>query len=388
MKNPMLGVKVEYHILQSFPVSCLNRDDVGSPKSAVIGGVMRARVSSQCWKRQVRMQLRELGVSLGVRTKLIHRLIEDACLEAGADAEAARRCGEAVERLFIKEEQKAPEPEEDAEADTEAQTDTLLFMTRTEARKLADEFKKVGFDPARWFGMADDGNSDKKKTDKKKADKNAIKKIAEVLGREMDYAVDGLDIALFGRMVAQAPSLNVEAAVSFSHAISTHRVVSEVDFFTALDDLGEEPGAAHMGSLEFNSATYYRYVGLDLGQLYESLAGQNLPQAVVSFTKALFLAVPPARQATQSAACPWQFARVLVRRGQRIQAPFETPVKARDGGFLEPSKEELKSFLDRQERLWGPLFGKIGSFDYGEDESKGFEAMVKFLEGQVRSLGG
>ena len=54
--NPFRGICIEFHILQSFPVTCLNRDDVGSPKTAMIGGTMRARVSSQCWKRAVRMQ--------------------------------------------------------------------------------------------------------------------------------------------------------------------------------------------------------------------------------------------------------------------------------------------------------------------------------------------
>jgi CRISPR system Cascade subunit CasC len=131
-----------------------------------------------------------------------------------------------------------------------------------------------------------------------------------------------------------------------------------------------------MGSLEYNSATYYRYISLDLGQLHENLAGQEVEKAIEAFTKALFVAVPSARQATQSGACPWAYARVLVRRGQRLQVPFETAVKAKDGGFLEPSKAELASWIERQEKLCGSLYGKIGSFEYGENEDYSIDSLI------------
>jgi CRISPR system Cascade subunit CasC len=183
-------------------------------------------------------------------------------------------------------------------------------------------------------------------------------------------------------MVAQAADLNVEAAASFSHAISTHKVSNEVEFFTALDDCATEPGSAHMGSLEFNSATYYRYVSLDLGQLWQTLAGQNLAEAVENFTKALFVAVPAARQATQSGASPWEFAKVLVRKGQRLQVPFETAVKLKDrdsGGFLQPSIEAMSSYLARQEKLHGSLFGKQAEYTYGQDDGFSIDDLIARL---------
>jgi CRISPR system Cascade subunit CasC len=135
-----------------------------------------------------------------------------------------------------------------------------------------------------------------------------------------------------------------------------------------------------MGSLEFNSATYYRYVSLDLGQLWQTLAGQNLPEAVENFTKALFLAVPTARQTTQSGASPWEFAKVLVRKGQRLQVPFETAVKAKDGGFLQPSIETMTSYLAKQEKLHGSLFGKQAEYTYGEDENFTVDDLVAALK--------
>jgi CRISPR system Cascade subunit CasC len=157
-----------------------------------------------------------------------------------------------------------------------------------------------------------------------------------------------------------------------------------VEFFTALDDMQEEPGSAHMGSLEFNSATYYRYISLDLGQLAQTLGEGDLKQAVEAFTKALFVAVPNARQTTQSGASPWEFARVMVRKGQRLQVPFETAVKASEGGYLKASVNELKTYLDKKDKLAGSLFGKQASYDWGEDENFSIDSLIESLQSHVQ----
>ncbi|HOV94202.1 MAG TPA: type I-E CRISPR-associated protein Cas7/Cse4/CasC [Spirochaetales bacterium] len=361
--NKFSNVRIEFHILQSFPVTCLNRDDVGAPKTAVVGGVTRARVSSQCWKRQVRLAMQDFGVSLGARTKLISTLIKNACLEEGATEEQASKCGEKIEQVFIKK----SDGEKDDEASEEgnrsnAKTDTLLFLSKAEAEKFAKAFKEKGFNPEEVI--------------RQKEAKKQAKEVEAILGKP-NYSLDGLDIALFGRMVAQAANLNVEAAASFSHAISTHKVTNEVEFFTALDDFSEEQGSAHMGSLEFNSATYYRYIDLDLGQLYENLGGESLfPKAIEAFIKALYIAVPSARQTTQAGASVWDFAKIYVRKGQRLQLPCETPVKSNDGGFLKPSIDYVKNTLDKKEKLSGSLFGKIAEFTFGEDESFSIDDLV------------
>ena len=263
--NAYTNTRIEYHILQSFPVTCLNRDDVGAPKTAVVGGVTRARVSSQCWKRQVRLALKDFGVKLATRTKQSENLFTKACLDAGADENRAQACGKKIADQLI--------------------DDTLLFISETEAKAFAEYAKDQGFDES----------------------KLKDKDLAKVAKKALNPAIDALDIALFGRMVAKAAEMNIEAAASFAHAISTHKVSNEVEFFTALDDLQTEPGSAHMGSLEFNSATYYRYVSLDLGQLTQLLGEEALKKAIAVFTQALFVAVPSARQATQSGASPWDF---------------------------------------------------------------------------------
>ena len=337
MNNPYTHTRIEYHILQSFPVTCLNRDDVGAPKTAMIGGSTRARVSSQCWKRQVRLAMKALGVQLANRTKQAEKLFVEACHEAGASETQAQACGQKMAGQLV--------------------DDTLLFISGSEAKAFAEYARELQFD----------------------AEKIKDKELGKLAKKSLNPQVDGLDIALFGRMVAKAAEMNVEAAASFAHAISTHKVSNEVEFFTALDDWSTEPGSAHMGSLEFNSATYYRYVSLDLGQLATSLAGANLKEAVEAFTKALFIAVPNARQTTQSGASPWEFARILVRKGQRLQVPFETAIKAREGGYLQPSIDALKTYLDKKEQLFGSLYGKLSCHDWGEDESFSIDDLIHAL---------
>jgi len=338
INNPLKNLRIEFHILQSFPVTCLNRDDVGAPKTAIVGGVQRARVSSQAWKRPVRLAMHDFGAKLGVRTKHVASTIAQACTVLGANDDQSTTCGEIIASYLSK--------------------DTLLFFTATEAKAFAEYAQEQGFDAT------------------KLKDKEAHK----VAKKALNPAFDGIDIALFGRMVAQAADLNVEAAASFSHAISTHKVSNEVEFFTALDDLATEPGASHMGSLEFNSATYYRYVSLDLGQLWQTLAGHNLPDAVENFTKSLFVAVPAARQTTQSGASPWEFAKVLVRKGQRLQVPFETAIKSKDGGFIQPSIEAMTGYLAKQEKLHGSLFGKQAEYTYGQDDSFSIDNLIAALK--------
>jgi CRISPR system Cascade subunit CasC len=345
MNNSYTGKRVEFHILQSFPVTCLNRDDVGAPKSALIGGVPRARVSSQCWKRQVRLAMQEFGIKLAVRTKFVGEKIARYCVSDEVDEDTALSIGKAIAEVISK--------------------DTLHFFSDTEAKALADYAKSIGY-------CVD-----------KKNDKDIIKVHKAALNKSMKE-LDGLDIALFGRMVALSTDLNMEAAVSFAHAISTHKSTSEVEFFTALDDENpaeDNAGSSHMGSLEFNSATYYRYVCLDLGQLVENLGGDEyLDTALSAFIKALYVAVPSARQTTQTGMNLWDYCRVYVRRGHGLQASFDDPVKAKGEGFLKPSIEALDAFLDKKEKLSGSLFGKIKDFRWGLDAAYSIDDLIQDVQ--------
>ena len=163
---------VDFHVLQTVPPSCVNRDDTGSPKTAVYGGTTRARVSSQAWKRAMRLMFRE-GLldseQVGDRTKKIVGLVADE-IEALAPGQDAKKM--ARDALSLAGLSKIKEDKEDA--------DTLFFMSRAQARALAQ--------------LAVEGNNDKK------AYKDALK------------AAPSVDMVLFGRMVASDPSLNYDAA--------------------------------------------------------------------------------------------------------------------------------------------------------------------------------
>lgn len=358
MSNKLQNTRIEFHILQSFPVSCLNRDDVGSPKNALIGGTQRARVSSQCWKRAVRLAMHEFGVETAKRTKRITAWVQQACQNAGASEELALACGEATAKALTK-------------TVKDGESDTLFYISNAEANAIAEFFKENDFDASK-----------------------DTKELLKLLKKGVNTVLDGVDIALFGRMAASAPDVNVEAAASFAHAISTHKAASEVEFFTAVDDLKEdnnEQGAAHMGSLEFNAATYYRYVSIDLGKLAENLGGADdldLIPAIAAFTKALFSAVPSARQTTMSAAPMWDYAKVLVRRGQRLQVSFEEAVKPSKEfpSLAKASRKELNDQLERFEKLSGSLFGKLAEFTFGEDLEFSIDSLVEQLSAEIKKL--
>ena len=162
MPHAYQNTRIEYHNLQSFPVTCLNRDDVGAPKTAVVGGVTRARVSSQCWKRQVRLAMPGFGIKLATRTKHAQTLFAAACKAAGATDDAAVDCGQKMAELLA--------------------DDTLLFISQSEANAFAAYAQEQGFDAAR---LKD-------------------KELAKVAKKALTPATDALDIALFGRMVAKA----------------------------------------------------------------------------------------------------------------------------------------------------------------------------------------
>lgn len=385
INNPFKGEHIEFHILQSFPVTCLNRDDVGAPKTAVIGGVTRARVSSQCWKRAVRMAMHDdCGIEIGFRTRLISELLHDKFISAGATEEQANACGLAVENEFKKKKEDNPKTKKGkaakkASKDTDEDEDTsdttnskdndavkkLIYLSPNEITSIVNYFKDANF------------NTKGFKLD------NAIKDSKNLIN-----SLDGLDIGCFGRMSTDFETMNTEAASAFSNAISTHKITNDVDYITALDDFQKfQQGAGFVGNSEFNSATYYRYVTLNLGQLYEFLNGNAdlLRMAIKVFIKALFIAVPTAKQNGMAGFSNWDYAKILVRKGQNIQISFEDPIKSTGDGFLKPSIEYLKNELAKKESQFGPeLFNKIAEFDFGGDDKTSISTIIDSIVASVK----
>jgi CRISPR system Cascade subunit CasC len=326
---------IELHILQSFPVSCLNRDDVGAPKTAIFGGETRARISSQCLKRAIRELAQDLSPKLfaGNRSRLIITPLADALKKHGvADPKATEIAKEVGDYLATADEAAAKKGE--------LKVKTLMFLSPAEVEALAD-------------GLADILKKDPKAKDLEKAVAKACKLAA---------LKDAADIAIFGRMVASDHSLTLEGAGLFSHALSTHRADNDIDFFSAVDDLqkAEESGAGMTGTLEFTSATYYRYGALNLDLLGDvahlgALTPAERKEVVKTFLCAAVLAVPGARKNSMNAhTLPCYVLGLVKDKGQPLQLvnAFEKPVVSKNG-LMDASIAALKEHHEQLKKTWG-----------------------------------
>lgn len=282
---------VDIHLLQNHAPSNLNRDDTGAPKDAIFGAVPRARISSQCLKRSIRRSAiftEAFGKDglLGQRTHLFpegvyKRLLERGDIsevEAGVIAEQAAKLG----RESTKQPQgtgEKPEPEEDgAESESRFMTKQLIFFTGAELGRAADRLAELY---------------------KAKGEKAFKALSADQVAAELGPSVPrSVDIAMFGRMTTSAAFEDVHASVQVAHAISTHRVQSEQDYYTAVDDVSGEAGAGFIGDTEFNSATYYKYLSVHWDQLVENLGGdvQTAHRAVQALIEAAATVQPTGKQ--------------------------------------------------------------------------------------------
>ncbi len=328
---------IELHILQSFPVSCLNRDDMGTPKTAIFGGCKRARISSQCLKRAQRTLFREYvpEFSKGERTKfLVHAFCR--MIEKRADA------GSMPENLPV------------VLSDAWGKVDTTK---KKDGRNMLKLTTLTYLSPAEMSAMIDaavellKGKPNAEASDIKKAAQNAVKGA---------LVKDAADIALYGRMLAgDASSLSLEGAAMFSHAISTHKAEPELDFYAAVDDLQplEETGAGMTGMLEFSSACYYRYVAVNVDLLKQHLNGlteEQINEILSAFVKSTVFAVPSARKNSMNASTVPSYVLGMVRNGHPLQLvnAFESPVRP-VGGYTVPSVEVIKKEYAKMKDIWG-----------------------------------
>lgn len=344
-------MKVELHILQNFAPSCLNRDDTNSPKDCLFGGVRRARISSQCLKRAIRTS-EEFQPVLddveGIRTKLLVSRLRENLVQLGAEIEDADN----ISCTFV-------ECYSGLEKDRR-RTKVLLYVGTDEINRMTQKLWD------RWDELleaaADDTDAGNDKDDKKKKDSKLYLILKDVVKR-CGSKTKALDIALFGRMVAELPEQKVDAASQVAHAISTHRVSNELDFYTAVDDLlgSDEVGAGMMGTIEFNSACYYRYSLVDLAQLAHNL-GNDLDLArdgIISFLRAAIYAVPAAKQNSMAAQNRPSFIMAVVRDSgapQSLANAFEKPVVPAPGldkGLVDQSIEQLDNYWGKLNKMYG-----------------------------------
>lgn len=306
-------VYVDLHVIQSVPPSCLNRDDTGSPKTAIYGGVRRARVSSQAWKRAMRLMFRDYfdQSQLGMRTLMIYKPIVEEIVRLQPDLsseEALKIVQDILKKVKI-------EPKKD----DKDKVDALFFIGAQQAKNLA----------ALVLGNIED--------------KDTEKEIIRTLKED-----NSVDIALFGRMLAKNPLLNCDASAQVAHAISTHRVENEYDYFTAVDDLGPEDnaGAGMLGTVEYNSATLYRFATVAAHELFEQLAKNDgvFEQAINEFARAFICSMPTGKQNTFAAHTVPDavLAAIRIDRPLNLAGAFENPVRGE--GLVPKSAQALEQY--------------------------------------------
>lgn len=359
---------LDIHVLQTLPPSNVNRDDTGSPKTATYGGIRRARVSSQAWKRATRTAFADLLSTddLGTRTKRVVELIGDRAVEVApglAEDDARTAAAGVLKAVGIK--TATPRGKDKG---TPEESAYLLFLSAQQVEAVA----RLVAETAR------SGES------VSKADARALLK-----------GKNSVDLALFGRMVADDSDLNVDAACQVSHAISTHRVEPEFDYYTAVDDhktkdAEEDAGAGMIGTVEFNSSTLYRYATVDVDRLNDNLGDATATlRAVGAFLRAFATSMPTGKQNTFANRTLPDAVVVNLREDQPVSfaGAFEEPVRdSLDGGRVVASATKLgtyaqdvaaSGFTKQPVNTWVVGVGPVGDALTPLGEHLGFDVLVE-----------
>lgn len=313
---------IQLHLLISYPPANLNRDDLGQPKTAKLGGVERLRVSSQSLKRAWRTSelfQQELAGTIGTRTKRLGREAFEVLSKAGVVEKQAREWASQIAQVYGAVKKEAPldieqlvhiAPEE------WATLDALLVTLAEEKRAPSQE--------------------------------------------ELDallHEQHAVDIAMFGRMLAAKTERNAEAAVQVAHAIGVHASAIEDDYFTAVDDLNkDDSGAGHVGEAGFAAAVFYQYLCIDRDLLKRNLGDDEAltQKALRALTEAALKVGPSGKQNSFASRAYAHFA--LVEKGSQqprsLTLAFVKPVA--DGDYLHEAVAALKRVQLNMDKVYGP----------------------------------
>ena len=339
---------VDFHILQTVPPSCINRDDTGSPKTAVYGGVRRARVSSQAWKHAMRAAFAENAqLDVGKRTKKAAELVKEQILVLDPEQKKADKMAkEALKYVGIK-------------SDDKKGTDALIFISSAQAKALAELV--VG-------GCTKDEEYEEALIENPSA-----------------------DMVLFGRMVAQKASLKYDAAAQVAHSISTHAVQNEYDYFTAVDDcqVEDNAGAGHLGTVEYNSSTLYRYATVNVMELAGRLGAAQAAETVRAFGEAFLFSMPTGKQNTFANRTLPDAVYVTLREDQPVNlcGAFERAVPRSAQGYAAPSKAALAQYAQQMYSSFAEAPAQSFTVGSGLEElapAQTAKAMLDALEKAVR----
>ena len=344
---------VQMHILTAYPPSNPNRDDLGRPKTAIIGGVSRMRISSQSLKRAIRTDdafRSALTGNLGERTQRMGDKVRSHLLEQGASEDKALEIARNIAALFGK-----IKGEKDANP---AYTEQLAFISPEE--------RAAAFDLA-----------------EKALSGETLPKEKELAKQVLSTADGAVDIAMFGRMLADNPDFNRDAAVQVAHAFTTNRVDIEDDYYTAVDDLKipeEDAGAGFIGEAGFGSGVFYLYICVNRELLLKNLSGDTdlAGRALSALVCAAATASPSGKK--NSFANHVRAEYMLLERGdgqpRSLASAFTKPV--RPGNQLTESVKALKKQRTDFEKTYGKDWSDDTELHVGEEDSATLDELAAF----------
>jgi CRISPR system Cascade subunit CasC len=361
---------IEIHMLQNHAPSNLNRDDTGSVKDAMFGGVRRARISSQAIKRSIRTSDAFKDAfedeDLGVRTKYMPEMIKQLLLERGVSESKADSFVTTLTKVGGEKKPKA--------VDGKLITSQLMFLSMKDMRAIADNYEELS------------------KTKEKELAKN-IRKVVE------ENSSVPVDVALFGRMTTNQPVKDINCCCQVAHAISANRHSVEFDYFTAVDDLSkgfsDEPGAGHVGETEFSSALFYKYFSVDFSSLEEMLEdGKTAVKAVKALMKGAVYANPTGKQNSFASHVLPHFIGIEIK-DRKIPVnycnAFCEPIQS-GAGWLGESVDRISRFAIEQRDLFSlPVknavwFSSVSDkelTDFSEKRVKNIDELLDWLDGAV-----
>lgn len=377
---------IEFHLLQSFVPSNLNRDDNGYPKSGLFGGARRARISSQCIKRAIRTSdVFKHAIPTGdegTRTRRMMELFKPRLVKAGQDDGESEVVVKAFTTVYA-----------GLDKDDNEMSGVLVYLSKEDIDAMVNAMLE------NWDAIL---NSVPEKDGKRQYSKDALKKAKpltdalKLIAKQTKDRTSAPDIALFGRMLADNPELGLDAACVVANAASTHAVQEmEVDYFTAMDDEQpkEKQGGGHINLTGFNSACYYRYATIDWEQLKFNLRGQGLTPAdaavlrgtVDGFMRGLTDIVPSGMKNRFGQNNPPDFALAVVRTGGpgwSLENAFENPTRS-EVGYMAQSVQKLDRYWNDVTRVYTNKSVKRAAYCLVNSD---LEAQVTHLQGKVNSF--
>lgn len=351
---------IQLHLLTSYPPSNLNRDDLGRPKTAVMGGKTRLRVSSQSLKRAWRTSEvfeSALGEHIGKRTKRMGVEIYKALCSKGVADTKAKEFAKRIVEFFG-----AAESPDKQEPLKELESSQLVHFNQSEFKAIFDLTEKI----------AREGELD---TDELK----------RLVAKRYD-----VDVAMFGRMLTGKEVVkvtqNTEAAVQVAHAITVHEVAVEDDYFTAVDDLNkgeEDAGAAHIGETEFSAGVFYLYLCINRDLLLENLGGdQQLElanKALAALVEAAAKVAPSGKQ--NSFASRAYASYIMAEKGEQqprsLSVAFLKPVRGED--VMTKAIAELGAKREAMEKVYGPCADGFRTMN-AETGEGGLQEIISFVK--------